>query len=448
MVEKIPFFAVSVGIGLATLYAQLHTSVVEFGNYNAIQQFLFASYGFFMYVFKLAIPAGLSALHPVPVFNTSLDLPWVYFITPFLNIALVGLVLYSLRYTRILLFGLLFYFLNIALTLQFMQVGSAVIAERYTYISYIGLLVGVAWLLNRSAGKFKMSLPYLYLVMTLFFGIMTILSIQRVGVWKNSGTLWSDAIAKYPKSHTAYNNRGYYYVNENMLDRALPDFTRSIDILPNFVDALNNRGSLYRLQNLPRLAIADYNKALSIDPDHVKALSGRGNAYATLGILDSALLDFNKAYEINPYLAVSLGDRGDVFFRLGQFENAIEDCTRKINSDPSNAKAYLNRGVAYSSLEKWVPAINDYSVYLKDHEDNPAVYEWRGVAYRNTGSFQLAINDFSRGIRISPAKSSLYINRAMAYKLAGMNRQAFDDVKMARQLGANVTEQSVLSALK
>lgn len=447
VLEKIPFFAVSIGIGMATIYAQVDKSIVAFTHYNGIQQFLFASYGFFIYIFKLFVPYGLSAFHPVPVFNTSFDLSWIYFVTPVFNAAILGLVLYSLKFSRVLLFSLVFYLLNIILTLQFMQVGSAVIAERYTYISYIGLLIGVVWLLNQAVDRYHIPLPYLYFVMVLFFGILTMLSIQRVAVWKNSETLWTDVMAKYPQSHTAYNNRGYYYVKENMLDKALPDFTRSLEIMPAFVDALNNRGSLYRLQNQPRLAVTDYNKALSIDSNHVKALAGRGNAYASLNLLDSALRDFNRAFNLNPALATALGDRGSVYFRLGQFENAIEDCSRKIAVDPDNTGAYLNRAVAYSSLQKWDPAIRDYTVVINARTNNPNVYEWRGVSYSSVGSYQLAINDFTEGIRVDPRKPSLYVNRAAAYHKAGLYQKANEDVKMARQLGASVNEQ-LLFAIK
>ena len=448
VVEKIPFFAISVGIGMATLNAQLATAVVDIRSYNAVQQFLFASYGFFIYIFKLIAPVGLSALHPVPGFNSSLDMPWTYFVAPIVNVIIIGLVLYSLKYTRVLFFGLMFYFLNILLTLQFMQVGSAVIAERYTYISYIGILVGFAWLINYAADKDKIPLKYIYPVMAIFFGIMTILSVQRISVWKNSETLWTDVIAKYPGSYTAFNNRGFYYGNEKMYDKALQDFTKSINLMPNFVDALNNRGSLYRLQNLPRLAIADYNTALSINSNHLKALTGRGNAYATLGVLDSALIDFNKAYAINAPLAMALGDRGSLYFRLGQYENAVEDCSRKIAIYPGNTETYLNRGVAYSSLQKWDLAISDYSFVINTRTTNPSVYEWRGIAYKSKGLFRSAIDDFSESIRLNPGKSSVYVNRSVAYQQAGMHQKAIDDLNKARQLGAVVSEQSLFRALK
>jgi len=440
IIEIIPFLAFSIWIGMATLHAQLHKAVVDIQYYNFIQQFLFASYGFFIYIFKLIIPVGLSALHPVPVFNNSMDLPAVYFISPFINALIIGFVLYSLKYTRVLFFGLLFYFLNIVLTLQFMQVGSAVIAERYTYVSYIGLLIGLAWLMDYTSGLKKIPMTWFYPVIIILFCVFTFLSAGRVSVWKNSETLWSDVIAKYPKSHLAYSNRGYYYVKENMLEKALPDFTRSIELMPTFIDALNNRGSLYRLQNKYRLAVNDYNRALSINPDYVKALSGRGQAYFELNILDSALADFNKAYQTDPELAISLGNRGGVYFRLGQYDNAVEECNRVIAHYPDNTEAHLNRGVSYSSLQKWDPAINDYTYVINAKTKNPMVFEWRGVAYRSKGMLQEAIRDFSAGIAMSPSTASLYVNRAMAYKKAGMYQKASDDVKTARQLGANVTE--------
>jgi tetratricopeptide (TPR) repeat protein len=448
LLEKIPYFAISIAIGIATLNAQIDTAVVDMKHYNALQQFLFASFGVYAYIIKLIVPTGLSALHPVPGFNNSMQLTTEYYIAPIFNLLIIGLVVYSLKFTRLVVFGFLFYFINILLTLQFVQVGSAVIAERYTYLSYIGLLLGLAWLLNQIYTKYPLP-KYVYsMVLILFFGILAFLSVQRVAVWKNSGTLWTDVISKYPQSYTAYNNRAYYNVQQKNYDKALPDFNRAIELSPNYKEALNNRGSLYRLIDKPREAVADYTRVLALDPVYVKSLSGRGNAYASLGVLDSALADFNKAFELDPVVANALGDRGSVYFRLGKFENAVEDCSRKIAIDTTNAEAYLNRAVAYSSLQKWELAIKDYTVYLKAHPENPNAFEWRGVAFRSVGSYQPAINDFTTGMGLDPKKVSLYTNRAIAYKLAGMNKNATDDVIKARELGLDVSEQSLFSAIK
>ncbi len=439
-IEKIPFFLVSVGIGLATLFAQVGKAVGKFENYTIIQRFLFAMYGFFIYIFKLFFPFGLSTLHPFPVHSHSLALPWSYFAAPLFDLIIIGLVVYSLKYTRLVLFCVLFYFVNIMLTLQFMQVGSAIIAERYTYVSYIGILIALGWFIKHLSDSRKIPVRYLYLLMLVFFGIMTVSGAQRVSVWENSATLWSDVIAKYPDNAEAYNSRGYYYLKDDKFDLALPDLNKSLELNPLDIDALNNRGSIYRQQQQPRLALADYNKALSVNPNYVLAISGRGNAYFSLGILDSALMDFNRALKLDSSFSIALGNRGAVFFRMGRFDRTIDDCSRAIAIDPFYTDAYLNRGVAYSSTGKWDLAIADYTMVLKTHSDNPSVYEWRGIAYRSKGAFQQAIGDFTTGIRLAPRSSSLFVNRSIAYKQAGMQQQASDDVKMARQLGANVTE--------
>ncbi len=446
VIEKLPFLAVSFCIGMATLHAQLGKSVVDIRYFNFAQQMLFASYGFFFYIWKLIVPSGLAALHPVPAFNTSLDLPWIYFVAPFINLLIIGFVWISVKHTRLLMFGLGFYLLNIVLTLQVVQVGSAVVAERYSYLAYIGLLIGLAWLIMEIGSHYKIPVRRIYPLMGLFFVVCTALAVQRVPVWENSGSLWSDVISRYPGSATAYNNRGYYFVEEKLYDRALPDFTRALELRPAFIDALNNRGSLYRLENQHRLAVADYTRALMLDSNYIKALSGRGSAYAALGILDSALTDFNKAIRLNPVLADALGDRGEVYFRLGQFSNAIEDCSRKIAIYPDNTASYLNRGVAYSSLGKWDLAIKDYSFVIRTSAGNPSVYEWRGVAYQNTGSYQKAIDDFTAAIRLNPQKPSLYLNRADAWIKSGNPRNATEDIEIARKLRAALPGQSSSNA--
>ncbi len=446
--EKIPFFVLSAWIGIATIYAQLNETVVSIRNYNLVQQILFASYGFFIYILKLFVPTGLSALHPVPVFNTSLDLPVTYFAAPFIVVVLTGLILWSLKSTRILFFGFIFYFLNVVLTLQFMQVGSAVFSERYTYVSYIGLLICLAWLMNRASERSRVNIGWMYAIMVFFFGINTLVAAERVPVWKNSETLWTDVIAKYPGNDGAYNSRGWYYLTEKMYDKAVPDLTRAIEINPRYLFACYNRGNAWRKQNLYRLAIADFNRALAIDSNYILAISDRGSALFALGILDSALADFNRALKLDPAYAIGFANRASVLYRMGKYSEAAADYSHALAINPGDAETHLNRGVAYSSMGKWDLAINDYTFMLKSSADNPSVYGWRGIAYRNSGALQPAIKDFTEGIRLNNADPMMFLNRSMAYELAGMHQQALDDIATANKLGANLTEKEVFSSLK
>ncbi|MEJ5287638.1 MAG: tetratricopeptide repeat protein, partial [Bacteroidota bacterium] len=59
-----------------------------------------------------------------------------------------------------------------------------------------------------------------------------------------------------------------------------------------------------------RGAIEDYTKAIEIKPNYAEAYFNRGKAEADLGGLRSAIEDFNKAIEINPNYAEAYFNRG------------------------------------------------------------------------------------------------------------------------------------------
>ena len=67
------------------------------------------------------------------------EIPIIYNLAVLFSLAIIVLSIISIKYNRLILFSMLFYFANIVLVLQFLTVGSAIIAERYTYIPYIGI---------------------------------------------------------------------------------------------------------------------------------------------------------------------------------------------------------------------------------------------------------------------------------------------------------------------
>ena len=436
--EWVPFLAFSLLIGVATLKAQVGHAVVDFQKYNLTQQVLFASYGFFMYLWKMMVPAGLSAFHPVPSFNAGVAFPAVYYVAPFLDLLIIALAVWSLRFTRFVLFGLLFYLVNIVLTLQFVQVGSAVIAERYTYVAMTGALIALAWLGERAAERWRIRPAWLATGAAALFLSLAATAAVRVSVWQNSGTLWRDVLETYPGSGRAWNNLGYYQVQQGMTEPALESFTRAVELQPNFVEALSNRGGVLRMLERHREAVTDYGKAIAFDSTYVKAVAGRGSAYTALGVLDSALADIERAIALDSATARALTDRGEVLFRLGRFREAIVECGWKIAADTMKTDGYLNRAVAYSGLKEWGAAIRDYTAVIRKGGATPIVYEWRGVAYRESGEPAKALADFNAGIALGPGVGSLYVNRALIYRQMGREAEFRADAAKAASLGAKL----------
>lgn len=123
----------------------------------------------------------------------------------------------------------------------------------------------------------------------------------------------------------------YYYKGDH--DRAISDFTKSIEINPKFVMAYNNRGWAHLKKGEHDLAISDFNKSIEIKPRYAKAYYNRGIAYNAKGQYDRSISDYTKAVEINPRYAMAYNNLAwllatcpDAKYRDGR--KAIENATR------------------------------------------------------------------------------------------------------------------------
>lgn len=111
--------------------------------------------------------------------------------------------------------------------------------------------------------------------------------------------------------------------------------------------ALNGRGVMYRLQGDIARAVADYTRAIEIQPDFAVAYSNRGLAQAKSGRYGAAIEDFNRSIEIRPDHAMTYLKRGNAYFDKGELELAIDDWTRAIALQSDLMRAYYNRCDAY-----------------------------------------------------------------------------------------------------
>jgi len=98
----------------------------------------------------------------------------------------------------------------------------------------------------------------------------------------------------------AYMSRGIAYEAKGLLDQAITDFSRAIEISPGYDGAYVNRGNAYKAKGLLVRAIADYNKAIALNQKNDKAYYNRGTVYKAKGLFEQAINDFNKSIELNP----------------------------------------------------------------------------------------------------------------------------------------------------
>jgi tetratricopeptide (TPR) repeat protein len=87
----------------------------------------------------------------------------------------------------------------------------------------------------------------------------------------------------YKYKSKAYNNRGNAKSKLKDYYGAITDYTKAIELKPDYANAYNNRGNSKKDLKDHYGAITDYTKAISLNPDFVEAYTGRGICKEILG---------------------------------------------------------------------------------------------------------------------------------------------------------------------
>ena len=66
----------------------------------------------------------------------------------------------------------------------------------------------------------------------------------------------------------AYIDSGNAYAEQGQFDQAFQEYTKAIEVNPQYAMAYHNRGLAYRAIGQPNLAQKDFDKAIALDPQH------------------------------------------------------------------------------------------------------------------------------------------------------------------------------------
>ena len=369
--EKIPFFILSLVFGIVALRIQSQGAIAEFGTFTIFQRIMFASYGAIMYLVKLFAPVKLSAFYPYPNLDNNGNVPLEFYLAPVILLVITVLVFWSLKRTKLLFFAFAFYLVSVAMVLQFISVGSAIMADRYTYIAYIGPIFSLTLALSKGEGKKQSALKWggfaVLLVAALIFAKTTY---ERTSVWKNGETLWSDVISKYPTVEVAYKNRGNYYGQNGRHEEALKDYAVFLKMNQKDPNIYVNYGNVMNLKGENDKALEAYNKALALDPNNFQALMNRGNIQGTFKKYQEAIADYNRVEQLDPNFTQLYFNRGLTWLNSGNATKSLEDFNTVLKREPDNVPAWLNRGVAYFQLENYQAALSDFMMATKLQSNN------------------------------------------------------------------------------
>jgi tetratricopeptide (TPR) repeat protein len=434
-IEKLPFLLISLFFGIVAIYAQDNAMKGIASSFSLLDKVSIASYGVFMYVAKTILPVNLSAFYGYPL-QANHHIPDYFYFFPFFIISAAALIYIFCRKYPWSLFGIFFFLVNILLVLQLLPVGNTIMADRYVYLPMIGFGFITSYLFILIFEKFRKYRPYLRAGLSLYLLILTALTFNRIGVWKDSVTLWNNVIKNNKGTNIAraYYNRGIAFNEDKNYNSALNDFSKAISIFPNNADALYSRALVYRSLGKQELALEDFSRAILLNPKKADSFYYRGMTNVDLNRLPEAIGDFSEAIKRKPDHVEALSARALARGQLRDNKGAIIDLTAAIDLRTANPDVFLTRGYLISLTGDYAKAIIDYNRAIEIQPDNIFYYKTRAIAETHANLYQDAINDFNIVLQSEKDPLSLYFRGYSKYML-GRNDEGCADIRQAKELG-------------
>ena len=367
MLFKSATILIAAGFALVTFYsldAENKITNLLMPDYSLVQRLFVVNYTFAYYIFRFVVPTNLSVLHLAPA-----ELPFYYYLTPLFNLIVIWAAFRVKQKVKLVWTGLLFYAIAIGLVLQLLPSGYNIVAERYTYLPYIGLSLAFAAIYFAIENN-SLNLPDFFrknrmALMLVYFGCLTVLSYARVSEWKDLLTINRSIAERNPESSYAQLSAAFQEMSAGNIENAR-----------NYV------------------AVAE-----EVDPDDAEVQFFKGKLYYQLKENEVSLKAFQRAKvlssqqkELTEYLAI-------LYFENSKMDSAEFYFTQLITRDTTrNSSYYSNRAICRFYLTKYVDAIKDYDAALQIDPNMMNAVGERGLCYVKLNDKEKACKDLSQAV--------------------------------------------------
>jgi tetratricopeptide (TPR) repeat protein len=247
------------------------------------------------------------------------------------------------------LFGFGFYIINLVLVLQLISIGNAVVAERYTYVPYIGLFFMIAMevsdALRNKLAAYKtviIGLAGLWIMMLAF------LTWTRIPVWNSSQALWENVLQQYPDSPRAWTNKGLDLYEQKRWPEVIEHLSKALAGDPNYADALEWRSRAYLENKEPEKALVDATQFNKMYPQKEAGLFLLARSQDATGQTEAAVTTYNQLVGAYPSKAEYFNNRGVIYFnKLRKYDEAMADFNEAIRLNEGNGSYHLNLSRCY-----------------------------------------------------------------------------------------------------
>ncbi len=409
VVEKIPFFILSVTGSVITFLVQQKDAVWQPAWKTHIAN-IFISY--VRYISKLIWPMDLSVIYPLPR-----QLPML----PAIGAALVLLVLTILVIQQMrrapYLFTGWFWFLGMMVpTIGIVQIGSAAMADRYTYLPGIGLFIVITWgvsdLLNRTPQGKK------FLPITASIALICLLGATyvQIGYWQSTLKLFYHAVAVTTDNFSAENVLGEAFRETGDNERALVCYSNSVAVEPKFPPSQRNLAVCLLALGRTNEALAHFRICAQYphqDAEYHYALAGY---LYRCGVVDEAAQMLQRVIDEQPQFAQAQNFLGLILSSQRKFAEALPHFASAAQLRPGDAEIRFNYALSLLDNHKPAAAAERFQSELKLVPSDVRAHYRLAQAFAQQDRFPEAVKEYRAAVKLAPqfASAQKELNQLLA----------------------------------
>ncbi|MDB4793622.1 tetratricopeptide repeat protein [Methylacidiphilales bacterium] len=406
-----PFFAVSLALGLTTVWFLHHHAMDQHGIPigGLLSRLALAGSSMAFYFLKCIWPVGLIPVYPKWVVDP--PSPWQFLPWPIFGGMIFWLWTKRATWGRHALLGLGFFLILLVPFIGFTAgtyMSFSWVMDHLLYIPLIGLIGLAVAGLEQIEKKLSRSVHYVGMgIVTVTLALMAWGSHAYAGMFVSEQTFWTYTIEQNPEAWLAYENLGYALFQAGQADEAIKQYNQAIKLKPDYAEAYNNlSNALLQVNQVPE-AIKDLELAVTIDPNYAPAYSNLGNALRRANQIPEAIKDLKYAVEISPGSADAHNNLGNILAQTGKTTEAIEQFKLALEIDPDDANVHGNMGSALGQAGRITEAIEQFELAIKLNPNDADTHNNLGYALSQEGRIPEAIEQYEISLKIRPEDAAI-----------------------------------------
>ncbi len=405
--EKAPFFFLSVVFAGLTLYAQ---DVMTLASWPFGSRIANAFVSYMRYVAHVFYPLGLAVFYP---FVADLS-AWKIVLGVVFFLGATAAAILGYRRFPALLVGWFWYVIVLMPVIGVVQVGKHAWADRYAYLSSIGITIVLAWVLPEFFKRGPFSKKMIGWVGAIFVAAMAVLAWRQVGFWQSSITLYERALRVTEKNTLAHYNLANALADHGRLEEAKMHFREAIRISPSAYEARVNLGVVLAMEGRHEEAIRWYREAIGIEPGDAVTYCNLGSAYSDTGRDKEAQEAYLKALALDPDYADAHCNYAHLLKKQNKMDEALKHYRRALQLNPDHAEANQAMGEYFDAQNQSADAVRHYLIVIKTKPADFRLLNNLAVHLDRLGRYTEAIDYYRRALDVDPGHPGVHYNLALA----------------------------------